>query len=147
MDDFQVLHQLIHLFKAKEEWQLESTGLSGKELYVLEHIRDENPWRFNDFAENYRIKPSTLTGIIERLEKKGLVKRERDTADRKAVYLHATSQGKEVIQKHIEEDQSFFDSMLLVLESDERIQFMQMVKKMVDSDNFICNKSWAKSSE
>lgn len=147
MDDFQILHQLIHLFKAKEEWQLESTGLSGKELYVLEHIRDENPWRFNDFAENYRIKPSTLTGIIERLEKKGLVRRERDMVDRKAVYLHATSQGKEVIQKHIEEDQSFFDSMLLVLESDERIQFMQSINKIVESGNFIYNRPWAKSSE
>lgn len=147
MDDFQVLHQLIHLFKAKEEWQLESTSLSGKELYVLEHIRDENPWRFNDFAENYRIKPSTLTGIIERLEKKGLVKRERDTSDRKAVYLHATFQGKEVIQKHIEEDQSFFDSMLLVLEPDERIQFMQSVKKIIDSGNFIYSRPWAMNLE
>jgi len=76
VDAFHILHQLIHRFNSKEERQLEQTGLSGRDLYVLEHIREENPWRFIDFAENYRIRPSTLTGIVERLEKKELLLRE-----------------------------------------------------------------------
>jgi DNA-binding MarR family transcriptional regulator len=130
MDSFQILHRLIHLFKVKEERQLERTGLSARELYVLEHIREDNPWRFNDFAENYRIKPSTLTGIVERLEKKGLVKRERDEEDRKAVFLHCTSQGKEIVQKHIEEDQLFFRSM----NPEEEEQFLSLVKRITDTE-------------
>ena len=137
MDDFHILHQLIHLFKAKEDQQLERTGLSTKELYVIEHIRNENPWRFNDFAENYRIKPSTLTGIVERLEKKGFIKRERDKEDRKAVYLYHTSKGKEIVKKHIEEDQLFFNSMLSALEKEEKKHFINLVKKITDSANFL----------
>lgn len=133
MNDFNVLHQLIHLFKRKEDQQLERTGLSAKELYVLEHIREDKPWRFNDFAENYRIKPSTLTGIIERLEKKGLVSRQRDQADRKAVYLFITLQGKEIVKKHIEEDQLFFSSMLAGLDPHEKIQFISLVKRITES--------------
>lgn len=134
MDEFHILHRLIHLFKVKEDQQLERTGLSGKELYVLEHIREDNPWRFNEFAENYRIKPSTLTGIVERLEKKGLLKRERDVKDRKAVYLYCTSQGKEVVKQHIEEDQLFFSSMLAALDTEERAQFINLVKQITDSE-------------
>lgn len=137
MDDFHILHQLIHLFKTKEDQQMERTGLSTKELYVIEHISNENPWRFNDFAENYRIKPSTLTGIVERLEKKGFVRRERDKADRKAVYLYHTSQGKEIVKKHIEEDQLFFSSMLSALEAEEKKHFINLVKKITDSANFL----------
>jgi DNA-binding MarR family transcriptional regulator len=133
MNDFNVLHQLIHLFKMKEDQQLERTGLSAKELYVLEHIREDNPWRFNDFAENYRIKPSTLTGIIERLEKKDLVSRQRDKADRKAVYLYITLQGKEIVKKHIEEDQLFFSSMLAGLDPHEKLQFISLVKRITES--------------
>lgn len=133
MNDFNILHQLIHLFKRKEDQQLERTGLSAKELYVLEHIREDKPWRFNDFAENYRIKPSTLTGIIERLEKKGLVSRQRDQADRKAVYLFITLQGKEIVEKHIEEDQLFFSSMLAGLDPHEKIQFISLVKRITES--------------
>lgn len=136
MDDFHILHQLIHLFKIKEDQQLERTGLSTKELYVIENIRDDAPWRFNDFAENYRIKPSTLTGIIERLEKKGLVRRQRDKLDRKAVYLFSTSQGKEIVKKHIEEDQLFFSSMLSTLEPEEKLHFINLVKRITDCANF-----------
>lgn len=113
---------------------MERTGLSGKELYVLEHIREDNPWRFNEFAENYHIKPSTLTGIVERLEKKGLLKRERDEKDRKAVYLYCTSEGKRIVKDHIEEDQLFFNSMLATLDTSERAQFIDLVKRITSSE-------------
>lgn len=136
MNDSFILHQLIRLFKTKEEQQLERTGLSGKELYVLEHIREDNPWRFNDFAENYHIRPSTLTGIVDRLEKKDLLKRKRDKEDRKAVYLYCTSQGKEIVKKHIEEDQIFFDAMLSGLVPEERLQFINLVKRITDNASF-----------
>ena len=119
MDNSHILHRLIYLFKLKEDTQYQKTGLSAKELYVLEHIRDDPPWRFNDFAANHHIKPSTLTGIVERLEKKGLTQRQRDSVDRKAVFLHSTQQGKEIIKSHIDEDQIFFRSMLSALSAEE----------------------------
>jgi DNA-binding MarR family transcriptional regulator len=136
MNEFQILHRLIHLFKEKEACQFEITGLSGKELYVLEHIREDNPWRFNDFAENYCIKPSTLTGIVTRLEKKGLVRRERSEKDRKAVYLHCTPSGQGIARKHIEGDQIFFSSMLSALHPVEKKQFLQLVQKITENRKY-----------
>lgn len=130
MNAFQILHQLIHRFKLKEERQLEQTGLSGRDLYVLEHIREDNPWRFNDFAENYRIRPSTLTGIVERLEKKKLLLRERATDDRKAVYLKPTPAGKQLIDEHIAEDHAFFDALLTSLTPAEQQQFLSLCQKI-----------------
>ncbi len=134
MDDFQILHRLIHLFKAKEERQFKATGLSAREWYVLEHTREDNAWRFNDFAENYQIKPSTLTSIVERLEKKGLVERVRGEEDRKAVYLKPTAQGKDIMTKHIEEDLLFFSSMLSHLAPTEKEQFINLVRRITDSN-------------
>lgn len=133
MDAFQILHQLIHRFKSKEEQQLAQTGLSGRDLYVLEHIRDENPWRFNDFAENYRIPPSTLTGIVERLEKRELLLRDRDADDRKAVYLKPTPAGKRIIEEHVAEDQAFFSALLLPLTPKQQQQFLSLCQKMIET--------------
>lgn len=130
MNAFHILHQLIHRFKSKEERQLEQTGLSGRDLYVLEHIREDNPWRFNDFAENYRIRPSTLTGIVERLEKKNFLLRERATDDRKAVYLKPTPEGKRLIDEHIAEDHAFFDALLSPLAPTEQQQFLSLCQKI-----------------
>ena len=133
MDAFHILHQLIHRFKSKEEQQLTQTGLSGRDLYVLEHIRDENPWRFNDFAEKYRIPPSTLTGIVERLEKRELLVRERATDDRKAVYLKPTAAGKRMVDEHIDEDHTFFASLLSPLTSKEQQRFLKLCQKMIET--------------
>ena len=130
MDAFHILHQLIHRFKSKEERQLEQTGLSGRDLYVLEHIREDNPWRFNDFAENYRIRPSTLTGIVERLEKKKFLLRERATDDRKAVYLKPTPEGKRLLDEHIAEDHAFFDALLSPLTPKEQQKFLSLCQKI-----------------
>ena len=132
MDSSRILHQLIHLFKTKEEQQFKVTRLSAREWHVLEHIREDNAWRFNDFAENYQIKPSTLTNIIERLERKGLVERIRSEGDRKAVYLHRTLRGNEIVTQHIEEDQVFFDRMLSPLNQIEKEQFIKLAKKITD---------------
>ena len=135
MDTFYILHQLIHLFKSKEERQSERTGLSGREMYILEHIREENPWRFNDFAANYHIKPSTLTGIVERLEKKDLLRRDRDPNDRKAVYLKTTPPGRKMIEQHVAEDKAFFSSFLSPLTPEEQEQFLTLVIKLTQAKN------------
>lgn len=133
MDDFQIFHRLIHIFKTKEERQFRTTGLSGRAWYVLEHIREDNTWRFNNFAENYQIKPSTLTNIIERLEKKGLVERIRGEEDRKAVYLQRTLPGRDIVKKHIEEDQLLFSTMLSPLTPAEKEQFINLVRRITDN--------------
>ena len=39
---------------------------------------------------------STINGVIDRLEKKGLVARQRDTQDRRKVFITVTESGKEV---------------------------------------------------
>ncbi len=49
-------------------------------------------------AKNIHLSPSTMVGIIDRLEEKQLVKRTRDTKDRRAVFVDITGKGKEFIQ-------------------------------------------------
>lgn len=44
-------------------------------------------------AENIHVTPSTLIGILDRLEEKRLVKRVRDAIDRRSVYVQITAKG------------------------------------------------------
>ena len=46
-------------------------------------------------ARNVQLSPATVTGIIDRLEQRELIERERDTADRRKVYLRLTAKGQE----------------------------------------------------
>jgi len=44
-------------------------------------------------AENIHLTPSTLIGILDRLEEKKFVKRVRDSADRRSVFINITAKG------------------------------------------------------
>lgn len=46
-------------------------------------------------ARSVQLSPATVTGIIDRLERGELIERERDTADRRKVYLRLTPKGQE----------------------------------------------------
>ena len=46
-------------------------------------------------ARSIQLSPATVTGIIDRLERGELIERERDTADRRKVYLRLTPKGQE----------------------------------------------------
>jgi DNA-binding MarR family transcriptional regulator len=43
--------------------------------------------------------PSTITGLIDRLEKKALVERDRDQTDRRVIKLRLTSKGKGLVKR------------------------------------------------
>lgn len=46
-------------------------------------------------AKEVQLSAATVTGIIDRLERGGLIQRDRDTADRQKVYLRLTPKGQE----------------------------------------------------
>jgi DNA-binding MarR family transcriptional regulator len=46
-------------------------------------------------ARDVQLSPATVTGIIDRLQRAELVERERDTSDRRKVYLRLTAKGQE----------------------------------------------------
>jgi DNA-binding MarR family transcriptional regulator len=43
--------------------------------------------------------PSTITGLIDRLEKKSYVERERDQKDRRVIYVQLTPKGRRIVKK------------------------------------------------
>ena len=49
-----------------------------------------------DLASRTLLAPASMVGIVDRLEKKGLVSRVRSTLDRRAVYIVATAKSREL---------------------------------------------------
>jgi len=57
-------------------------------------LHEYGPMPISKLAKYILVKPSTVTGIIDRLEHKGLVKRERNQVDRRVVTIELTEAGK-----------------------------------------------------
>lgn len=67
--------------------------ITGPQLICLTTILMEGPLTLGGVADRVSLSPSTVNGIVDRLEAKGLVLRVRDRRDRRRVLLTATGAG------------------------------------------------------
>jgi DNA-binding MarR family transcriptional regulator len=61
---------------------------------VLAALRERDGLRMGELSRTTSIDVSTLTRLVDNMEKKGLVLRQRDAGDARAVALHATPAGR-----------------------------------------------------
>lgn len=69
-------------------------NISQPQLSCLVSLVENGSMPLSGLARSVMVNPSTLTGIIDRLESKGLVRRVRDSADRRKIRIELTSQGR-----------------------------------------------------
>lgn len=75
-------------------------GLTPSQYNVLRILRGEGkPMPSLEVAERMIQVVPAITGLIDRLEKQGLVKRERCTEDRRVVYVEITRKAKALLKK------------------------------------------------
>jgi DNA-binding MarR family transcriptional regulator len=66
---------------------------------VLAALRERDGRRMGDLSETTSIEVSTLTRLVDTMEKKGLVARRRDAGDARAVALHVTLAGRRLTRR------------------------------------------------
>lgn len=66
---------------------------------VLAALRERDGRRMGDLSATTSIEVSTLTRLVDQMEKKGLVSRQRDADDARVVALHVTAAGKRLTRR------------------------------------------------
>lgn len=74
-------------------------GLTMTQLRVLFVLRTEDGASAGALAERLRVTPSTLTRIVDRLVRQGLVRREADEEDRRLVRHHLSAAGARTVEE------------------------------------------------
>lgn len=69
-------------------------GLTAQQLSALSLLTHEGPLSLGELGERMRTGASTLTGIVDRMEREGIVARERSTDDRRVWRVTLTTRGK-----------------------------------------------------
>jgi len=65
-----------------------------KSLFAFE--KDDHAYPIGELGKNARVKSSTMTDMIDRLEKDGIAERIRDDGDRRVVKVRLTDRGKKI---------------------------------------------------
>ena len=72
-------------------------NITSPQLVALMAIAQLGPSTLKSIGRAIHLSPSTVVGIVDRLEEKELVRRERDTRDRRNVYVTVTVAGQALV--------------------------------------------------
>ncbi|MFP4456042.1 MAG: MarR family winged helix-turn-helix transcriptional regulator [Clostridia bacterium] len=127
---------LVRLFNqilAIEEQALQNEGLtdlSMTEIHTIEAIALQQLCTMSEVAYFLRITLGTLTTSVNRLVKKGYVKRYRDQQDRRKVLVELTDKGEEANRKHEEFHEKMVAQMTEDLKLQDNIVLMRSLSKL-----------------
>ncbi len=94
-----VLRQIIHAIDVQSKKLAKETGLSTPQLVVLKAVEDLGEVTTKAVSDEVSLSQPTVTAILDRLEKQGLVERHRSTKDRRIVHPKLTDAGRDMLTK------------------------------------------------
>jgi len=100
--------------------------LSLTQLRVFGILRDRRP-RVTELATHLGLDKSTISGLIDRAEKRGFLARARSADDRRAVEVFLTPAGRELTTRIYTEVRRELDPMMNVLSADQRARLHELL--------------------
>ena len=107
------------------------------QLLCLKVIHQKGPIPLGELTRVVYLNNSTVTGIVDRLEKRGLVKRNRISRDRRQIHVTATEEGRRFLEKAPSEFQDRFLEQIGEVDSetaDTILNSLTMIIKMLGGD-------------
>jgi DNA-binding MarR family transcriptional regulator len=105
-------------------------GLTGPQLTVIKLLETFENLSLSSLSERIRAQNSTVTGIIDRMEREGLVRRERSTTDRRVVHIRLSDKGLRLAQKIQVEPMEIFRGALLSLSAADLRDLLRIMNKL-----------------
>ena len=97
----QIIFSIRRLIQASELYTKELNKkyhVSSAQLNCILTLYEYGPLPPSKIANHMMVKSSTVTGVVDRLEKKGLAKRMRTSPDRRVITIQLTQAGKKLAQ-------------------------------------------------
>lgn len=106
--------------------------ITGPQLVCLRTIIDKGPLTATAISREVHVSASTVVGILDRLEDKSLITRERGRADRRIVFVTATEAGRKLAEETPSPLQQKLAEALQALPELEQATITLSLEKVVD---------------
>ncbi|MFI5202506.1 MAG: MarR family winged helix-turn-helix transcriptional regulator [Candidatus Kapaibacterium sp.] len=93
------LRTLVHALQAGSRSSEERVGLTGAQLFVLEKLHAVDSMTVNELAAATHTRQSTVSVVVSKLVKKGLVSRVRSIEDARMQMLSITRRGRSKLER------------------------------------------------
>jgi DNA-binding MarR family transcriptional regulator len=110
-------------------------GISGSGWGVLRNLHraeqeGQSGLRLSDLSERMLIRPPSVTGVVDRLERDGLVARRADPADQRAKRVGLTRAGRQLIQQVLAGHERKIELIMAGLSAREQSQLHDLLVRL-----------------
>lgn len=109
---------------------------------LLVVLSTRGPQRIVDLATNLDVNPSTATRLCDRLERKGLVARQRLPSDRRAVQLVATHTGHELVSVVMDHRRAEIGRILATMSPEQHRQVAEGLRLFAEAAGEVPDRHW-----
>ncbi|MBW6503483.1 MarR family transcriptional regulator [bacterium] len=96
LDNLRRVFKVVHRYSKRAE---KVGGLTGPQVWAMKVLAESEPIRVTDLARRMYLHPSTVVGILDRLEQHAQVQRTRSEKDHRVVTVSLTAKGRETAAK------------------------------------------------
>lgn len=113
-------------------------GLTHAQFDIIATLGNTCGMSYKELGQKTLITKGTLTGVVERLEEKGLVQRQRCTRDKRSYFVRLTEAGEQVFQDVFPKLTSEGQKLFSAYGEDDFVRLettLASLKKVIDSSN------------
>ena len=130
-----IFHQTHDLMTKYEDKVLESENITREQflvLWLMEFMNhaSNNPITITDLAAGLYRNVNSISALIDRMEKAGLIRKIRDLPDRREIRLEITEEGEERFNRALKPDTKIIKSMFSVLTKEEIQVLTNLLKRL-----------------
>lgn len=133
IEKFRVLWEQIMISNKMEVCTEELKGATILDVNILRLLLNNTEIIPKEIAGKLNIPNSTLTNAINRLEKKGLLKRKLNSNDLRSLQLLLTDKGKQAIRNHHDAERILIGNILNILSENEATSLIDIFEKILNN--------------
>ncbi len=124
----ELLPSIIREFTRRETHAFARGQISVPQMLILELLQRRATCIMSELASSLSITTSAVTGLVDRMERGGLVRRVRDPKDRRAIRVKATARGVTIIREVLRQKERNFQRVLDRLPAPKRRMYLQLLE-------------------
>jgi len=109
---------------------LKAVQLTPPQYFILSLLEEKDHRPFKELAERLSCTRATITGIVDTMEKKGLVYRSPNPDDRRSLWVTLTGKGRRLLKDTPELQETFASCCCDVLPSKEVEELYTLLRKL-----------------
>ncbi|WP_246001123.1 MarR family winged helix-turn-helix transcriptional regulator [Oceanobacillus piezotolerans] len=127
---FVVLSRALEAIERKIAESIKAYGMNITEFGVLELLYHKGDQPIQQIGKKILIASSSITYVVDKLEKKKYVKRVACPDDRRVTFAAITEEGKAVMDEIFPKHQAMMTEIMSVIEADEKAQLIEQLKRL-----------------